>query len=172
MCSEKSKRRKTEVIRTQISKSELIYATYAILRLSGKKDAAKLLNESTNTTPTRPSKIRKCWENKNKKINANHMNEDKTLSLLVNAKLTKRQYQLIRLNAKGNDSDMYPPYNLIREAKTRCYPPKEAFKITESLAKIDLQKLLDHTVFRIIQRQWSVVDSVSDKNINSMILIT
>jgi len=46
------------------------------------------------------------------------MSEDKALSLLVNAKLTIHQYQLIRLNAKENDFDMYPPNNLIREAKT------------------------------------------------------
>lgn len=61
------------------------------------------------------------------------MNEDKALSLLVNVKLTKHQYQLIRLNAKENNSVIYPPYNVIREAKIRCYPSKEAFKITESL---------------------------------------
>lgn len=47
------------------------------------------------------------------------MNADEALSLLVNAKLTKHQYQLIRLNAKENDYDIYPPYNLLREAKTR-----------------------------------------------------
>jgi hypothetical protein len=113
-------------------------------------DTAKLLNESTNTTPTRVSKIRKYWENKNKKMSVTRMNENKALSLLVNAKLTKYQYQLIRLNVKENDSDIYPPYKLMREAKTRCYPPKEAFKITESLAKMYLQELLDHTAFRII----------------------
>jgi len=107
-----------------------------------------------------------------KKMYAIRMNEDKALSLLVNAKLTKHQYQLIRLNAKENNSDIYQPYNLITEAKTRCYHPKEAFKITESLAEIYLQELLDHTVFRIIQCQWSVVDSFSAENITSMILTT
>jgi len=100
------------------------------------------------------------------------MNEDKVLSLLLNAKLTKHQYRLIRLNAKENNSDIYPLYNFIREAKTQCYPPKEAFKITESLAEIYLQELLDHTVFRIIQSQWKVVDSFSAENITSMTLIT
>jgi|UniRef100_A0A2S2QXB4 hypothetical protein len=66
----------------------------------------------------------------------------------------------------------YQPYNLIREAKTRCYPPKEAFIITESLAEIYLQELLDHTAFRIIKCQWSVVDGFSTENITSMTLIT
>lgn len=172
MCSERSKRRKTESIRTHITKSELTYATSMTLRFSGEVDAVKLLKEATVTTPTRASKIRKCWENKDKKINNARMNENKALSLLVNAKLTKNQYQLIRLNAKENKSDIYPAYNLIREAKTRCYPPKEAFTITESLAEIYLQELLDHTVFRIIQCQWSVVASFSVENITSMTLIT
>jgi len=63
LCSERSKPRKTEVIRTHISKSKLTYATSMALRSLGEEDAAKLLNESTNTTPTRASKIRKCWEN-------------------------------------------------------------------------------------------------------------
>jgi len=106
------------------------------LRSLGEEDAAKILNESTNTTPTRASKIRKCW---GKKMYTTRMDEDKALSLLVNAKLTKHQYRLIRLNAKENNSDIYLPYNLIREAKTRCYPSKEAFKITETLAEIYLQ---------------------------------
>lgn len=41
-----------------------------------------------------------------KKNDVTRMNEDKALSLLVNAKLSKHQYQLIRSNAKENDSDI------------------------------------------------------------------
>jgi len=100
------------------------------------------------------------------------MNENKALSLLVSSTLTKHQYQLIRLNAKENDFDMYPTYHLIKDAKSRCYPPNKAFKIIDSLAEINVQELLDHTVFRIIQCQWSVIDSILGENIISMILVT
>jgi hypothetical protein len=37
------------------------------LQSLGEVNAAKLLNESTNTIPTRASKIKKCWEKKIKK---------------------------------------------------------------------------------------------------------
>jgi hypothetical protein len=69
-----------------------------------------------------------------------------------------------------NNSDIYQLYNLIREAKTRCYPPKEeAYKITEYLTEIYLQELIDRSMaFRIIQCQWSVIDSFSTENITSM----
>jgi len=53
LCSERSKHRKTEVIQTHISKSKLTYATSMALRSLGEEDASKLLNESTNTTPTK-----------------------------------------------------------------------------------------------------------------------
>lgn len=62
LCSEISKCRKTETFLTHISKSELIYAASITLRSLGEEDATKLLKESTNTTPTRASKIIKCWE--------------------------------------------------------------------------------------------------------------
>jgi len=43
LCSDRSKRKKTEVVRIQISKFEFTYATSITLRLLGEKDAAKLL---------------------------------------------------------------------------------------------------------------------------------
>lgn len=36
------------------------------------------------------------------------------------------------------------------KAKNRCYPPKQTFKITETLCEVDLQGLLNHTSMRLI----------------------
>lgn len=46
-------------------------------------------------------------------MNSTSMNENKALSFLVNPKLTEHQYQLIRLNTKENNSDIYSSYNII-----------------------------------------------------------
>jgi hypothetical protein len=46
--------------------------------------------------------------------------EEETLALMINARLTKSQYMLIRLNAKPKNANIYPPYNKIIEAKAGC----------------------------------------------------
>lgn len=73
----------------------MTYEFIVLYEIIEEEDAAKLLKEVV-ITPTRESKLRKCWKNNNKKMNVTCMNEDKALSLLVNAKLTKHQYQLIK----------------------------------------------------------------------------
>jgi len=71
--------------------------------------------------------------------------EEEALALMVDAKLTKSQYMLIRLNAKQNNSNIYPTYNKIVETKTRYYSEKNNVLITEKTVKVKLQSLLNHT---------------------------
>src|SRR5699024_9529309 len=90
--SERSKRRKTEPLRSQYSQEELAFATQMSLRASGETEAAKLMTEALDTTPTRASKIRQSWLKKEDKIVIPYSFEE-ALALFVNAKLTKAQYQ-------------------------------------------------------------------------------
>lgn len=77
--------------------------------------------------------------------------EDEALALIIDAKLTKSQYTLLRLQAKQRNANIYPAYNKIIEAKSRYYPRKNQILITEISAEVKLQSLLDHTVQRIFQ---------------------
>jgi hypothetical protein len=64
---------------------------------------------------------------------------DEALSLFVNAKLSKYQYQLLGSSAKQKNVDIYTSYNNIRKAKQRCYPTKDSFIVTDTLAEVKLQ---------------------------------
>lgn len=76
-CSERSKRRKTEIIPTCIPKSELTYATtYGFTIIWKKRRCKKLLRATTTVTPTRVFKKGKCRENKIININSTRVNEN------------------------------------------------------------------------------------------------
>lgn len=93
---------------------------------------------------------------------------EKVLSLVVEAKLTKHQYLLIKNFINSQISfDILPSYNKILAAKKKCYPLEET--ITESSAEVELQSLLDHTTNRILESQKDVLEST--ENLNNLTLI-
>ena len=74
-------------------------------RVSGKTDAAKLF-EVLNTTPARASRIRQTGITKDEKVIAPHLPKE-ALALFVSTKLTKAQYQKLRIEAKSKNSNIY-----------------------------------------------------------------
>jgi len=74
---------------------------------------------------------------------------EKALALMLDADLSKHQYEIIRDAAKAIGHDIYPPYYKILEAKKQCYPSN--LTVTEKGAENDLQSLLDHTSTRIVK---------------------
>jgi len=76
---------------------------------------------------------------------------EEALALIIDAKLTKSQYTLIRSQAKQRNANIYPAYNKILEAKSQCYPRKDQVLITEISAEVTLQSLLNHTIQQIFQ---------------------
>ncbi|CAH2092745.1 unnamed protein product [Euphydryas editha] len=74
---------------------------------------------------------------------------DKALSLMLDASLSKNQYQVIRKATLELGYDIFPSYHKILEAKKECYPSD--VEISECGASVNLQKLLDHTTTRIFQ---------------------
>lgn len=87
---------------------------------------------------------------------------DEALAFLLDNNLTKDQYINIRLSAKKRGADIYPSYEKILVAKTKCYPKN--MLTTESFSKIKLQNLLDHTVSRIVQIPFT--ESIDPKMVN------
>ncbi|CAL1672299.1 unnamed protein product [Lasius platythorax] len=163
-CSDRSKRRKTEEIRATLTSNELAYATQMSLRSAGQLDASKIVKEATLTSPLRASRYRKAFQS----TTENTLSEDAALSVLVEFKLSKSQYQGLRSVSKENHCKLYPPYKKVTQAKSRCYPPCTAINITESSAEVHLQALLDHTVERILFLQNDVIRSLSQKCVSNM----
>ncbi|CAL1671862.1 unnamed protein product [Lasius platythorax] len=63
----------------------------------------------------------------------------------------------MRLEAKSCGADIWPPYNDVRDAKAQYRPPKEVVMISETVAEVSLQSLLNHTVQRIVNLQEEVI---------------
>lgn len=74
---------------------------------------------------------------------------EKALALLLDASLSKHQYQVLRNAAKSIGCDIFPDYHKVLEAKRQCYPTD--IDVTESYACVGLQSLLDHTTRRLFE---------------------
>jgi hypothetical protein len=68
------------------------------------------------------------------------------LAMFVEAGLSRRKYVIIRSTHKH----IYPCYSLLQKAKLDFYPNKESYRVSDTCAEINLQKLLDHTVTRLL----------------------
>lgn len=134
---------------------ELMLATRIKLYKSGKRHAASLLQD-LDASPTRALQIRKAVSCPPKKPVA--YTPEEALALYVDGGLTKNSYLLMQSGAKSRNANIYPPYNVLHEAKKRCYPHKDAIKITDISAEVKVQSMVDHTVRRIIDVQKDVFE--------------
>lgn len=156
LLAQKPKKRRLQQLLQSHSTSELSYATRLSLRSSGKRHAAEIVKAATDTTPTRAAKIRKAYKTSLEKTTSVFTPEE-ALAMLIDLKLTKNQYILLRKRSRDKGIDMYPSYEAIKKAKEECYPQKESITITESSAEVRLQDLLDCTVQRIATVQKEVL---------------
>lgn len=164
LSSERSKRRKTEELRSSFSPEELAYATQSSLRSTGQLDASKLVKEAALSTPTRASKYRKKFNI----TTETPLTSEGALSLLIELKLSKSQYQGLRQTSLQQNCRLYPSYKKLLEAKNFCYPPRSAIKISENCAEVKLQQLLNHTAERIIKTQKTVVDILNTEDLQNL----
>lgn len=164
--SDRSKRRKTEELRTSNTTEELIYAAQMSLRASGQLDASKVVKDITSS-PTKASKYTTAFTSEVERT----LSDDAALSVLVEYKFSKRTYQGIRKVGKENHCKLYPSYNNVLKAKKRCYPLRTSITITESCAEVKLQALLNHTTERILFLQREVIGTLTVENVRNMHLI-
>lgn len=142
-CSRSGQWRKSNSIRDIYSDSEIQNAFLTALRNSGKSALANTISKLL------------CSEN-NETINITNdkniekFNDYEALTLFEDAKLTKYQYEMIRLHAIAKNADIFPTYKKLYEMKKTCFPSPDAFKISEVGAEVNLQALLDHTINRIL----------------------
>lgn len=142
-CDEKTKSKKTKNIRDSTPLSVLTHATQMSLRASGRVEASKLVKEITTSTPTRAENYRKSF----KRTTSQQLTAEEALSVLIEAKLSRHSYNVIRRAAP----EKFPSYSKVQEAKKRCYPKREHIQISETSAQVSIQGLLNHTVERLVE---------------------
>lgn len=159
--SERSKRLKTEVLRSEYSTQELCYAAQMSLRQSNNVKASKIVKDITISPASAATKYRQNL--KMASSNQSMLSPEEALSMFVEAKLTRKQYNVIR----SYDKKRFPSYKIIQQAKKDCYPCKEDITVTDTLVNISLQSLVDHTVSRLIEVQRDVFENINDlSNLN------
>lgn len=143
--SSRSKRRKTKELRENIGLQQMQFATQMKLRAAGKTDAAKVTKDLA-LSPNRATKYRrgfKTWDHTEQQVPV-----EKALALMVDAGLSKNQYELIKSVTKDCNCDVFPSYSKVKEAKEKCYPP--VMEISEVKGQVNLQDQLDNTAQRIM----------------------
>lgn len=142
--------------------SELAFALIANMKNEGKDILAAAIDHILKN-PKEAEKIVEQANEKNKCV----FTPTKALGLLLSLKLSKWQYITLRESAiQEGITNLYPSYYKVQQAKMDCFPPKDAITVTDTMAKVALQALLDITVKRIIK---SLPDEITNQ---SMILIS
>jgi len=152
------KKKVSELVKSKTT-PELMIATSVKLNKSGKKTAAKLVDEIT-ISPARAAKMGKAYFQWDETVKA--YSADEALALILDSSLTKNQYLNIRSGARERKANIYPPYYQVQERKKKCYPKAEDMQITELGCRIPLQILLDLTVRRIIEIPSVEISNITD----------
>ncbi|KAF2887918.1 hypothetical protein ILUMI_18255 [Ignelater luminosus] len=158
---ERAKTRDVALLLSEVDHQKLAYATQKSLLKSGKRTAAEVVQLATNSSPRSLKKV-KMAPKMSSAITPYTPKE--ALALIINSGLGKVNYLNIQSGTKKREANIYPPYNIIAQAKQQCYP--DNISVTESEAQIPLQDLLDHTVKRLVQVQSEVLEQRIPDNVD------
>lgn len=132
--SDRSKRRRTEHLRSSYNTSELVYATEMSLRSSGAPEASSVLRDVTRTSSPeqkRASRYKLAYRESLKRP-LSEISSDRALNLIISGNMTKETYRMTRsLTNENCGTSVYPSYKKIAEAKIRFYPSSLAIMISE-----------------------------------------
>jgi hypothetical protein len=165
--SNRIKRRTTEVLRSAVDVEVLTHAAHVKLRSCEKRDASQVLKDFS-MSPKRATKYKTAFAMRQQNEKAQtKMTPVSALVMFVEAGLSRSQYEIIRSTHKHT----YPCYSLLQKAKLDCYPDKDSYRVTDTCAEINLQKLLDHTVTRLLTYLQEVVHTWSEDKRDTLSLI-
>lgn len=171
----RSKRRRVAELRQDRSASELSFAAQMSARSEGNEDAAKLLSEVMQSTPTRPTRMRKVWKSQNisPSKRARKLSDEEALRFYVEGNFSKSLWISMRQNNKiCNVLQIYPSYPALMKAREKCIPPKQYISVSETTAEVKLQALLDHTANQLVVLQDEVLITISDAELMDLELIS
>lgn len=153
--SNKQKKRRSDSHNGENS-TELAFTAAQLLKEDGRDDIASVIEHMLKNPEIATNICRMI-----KKPNCSAVfTPEKALGLFISLKLSKWQYITLRETAiREGAQKLYPSYYKIQQAKLQCYPPKSTITITDSLAEIKLQALLDLTTKRILDGLSSNVEN-------------
>lgn len=117
-------------------------------------------------SPKRAKKYKQAYL-KRLQNNDTQLSPFKALSMFVEADLSRKQYEIIR----NSNKKYYPCYSLIQKEKLKCYPSKSSITVTEKIAEVNLQDLLNHTVTRLLTYLKENLSNLSEEELGSLELI-
>lgn len=161
-CKGNTKAKKCKEIRDSIPLPVLCHATQMSLRASGQIHASQIVKEIVSS-PTIATQYKKGCKNVSQQLSA-----EEALTVLVDAKLTRSQYNIIRKATP----EKFPSYTIVQQAKQKCYPKRDQMKISETSAQVSLQGLLDHTIERLAELTKSDFDSLNNEELLQITLYT
>lgn len=165
--SERSKRRKTEELRSNFEKEIIIHAAKVELGKSGKKDASNVLKDITST-PTRATKYKKAFYRTKSRSEQPSLRPMQALQMFVDAELTQGQYEIIR----NTNKKFFPCYSALQKAKKKIYPPQESLTVKSTIAEAQLQPLMDVTIRRLSEYIEEVLLTLKEQERECLTLIS
>ena len=159
-------RRKTEQLRKDVEPEAIVFAAETCLTTSGKRSAATVLKD-LKTSPKRAGKYKKAYRSSLEPTKKS-LTPLEALLIFTDAGLTKFQYEIVRTS----DKKQWPCYSILVEEKKTCYPDPDSFTVTESLAEVDLQSLLNHTAERLVLYLEEVIKTLTESGRKHMKLST
>lgn len=145
---------------------KLAFATEMKLRETGKSQASKILKEAIDS-PGRAKRYKKAlsvsFQRQSEKLSTL-----KALSIFVEANLSRKQYEVVRTS----DKKLFPCYSILQKAKKQCYPIPESYTVTETLAEVNLQNLLNHTAERLLLYLDEVLATLNENECRSLELVS
>lgn len=163
--SNRNKRKRTHELRTTVSEQVLVHAAKTSLETSGHRNASRLLSEIIRS-PKRAKKYKQAYS-KCLQASDTQLSSLKALSMFVEADLSRKQYEIIR----NTNKKYYPCYSLIQKEKINCYPPKSSITVTETIAEVNLQDLLNHTVTRLLTYLKEILSHLTEEELSALNLI-
>ncbi|KAK9731678.1 hypothetical protein QE152_g13452 [Popillia japonica] len=131
--SERSKRRKTEELRSNSDADVLAYATQMKWRGEGRRDAPVVMKD-LSTSPGRATTYKKAYA-KDKETEKGRLSPLRSLAMLVEADLIRKQYEVIR----STKISFFPCYSVLQRAKTDAYPDKSSYTVTETSPRLNFK---------------------------------
>ena len=154
----RAKLQSTVGLRSNSTREELVFAAASSVRMEGRRRAAKMV-EAAGSPSRGPHLVQLHTSAKESAVQSYSPQE--ALALLIDTKLSKSSYNMLRSSAMERGCRMYPEYRQLADAKVFCTPSAEAISVGESKAQVTLQGLLDHTASRILQQQVEVVEHIT-----------
>lgn len=150
LCSDRTKRRRCATLRETANAIQIQQMFLSNLRKNNQTLDAKIVRQLLRVSPQRKIKI---LESIQKDTELTKYTADEALALYIDAKMTKHQYELVAHGAASRNSNIYPSYHRILDAKKQCYPPEQFIEITDYSVTVDLQALLDITSSRQVKQK-------------------